>query len=362
MYRHLIPALALVGLSLGAAPLPAQSQGERTQRDQAQHQQRAYLGAQVEASPPDQQQQGVAIEALSPNGPADRAGLRNGDVITQVGSRTVEDYSDLSRALGHYEPGDRVRVHVERNGQERTFTVTLGDRRSARLPRADEEGRSGQGQYGREEGAAGQGRVLQRLGERIRDLEERFQEADRSGQERQGAYLGVQARQWRPEESGNQYGTTEEGVLVGDVDPNSPAAEAGLRRGDVITRIDGQEVSSPQELRQAVREAGAGRRVSIRVLRNGQPVQLRARLDVASAGSDQGRDLQRLQRRVEELEGRIREEARQSQAERGDNQSDEAREYRRLENRVQRLEDRIRERERESGQRDDRRQDNSQRD
>jgi predicted metalloprotease with PDZ domain len=360
MYRHLIPALALLGLSLGAAPLAAQSQ-PRTEGDQSQPQRRAYLGAEVEASPPDQQQQGVAVEAVSPNGPAARAGLRSGDVITQVGSRTVEDYSDLSRALGHYEPGDRVRVHVQRNGQERTFTVSLGDRRVARMPQADEDSRSGQGQYGRDEGTAGQGRVLQRLGERIRQLEERFQEADRSGQsgrERQGAYLGVQTRQATRDEGGNQYGNAEEGVLVGDVESDSPAAEAGIRRGDVITSVDGERVSSPQDLRQAVRQAGAGHRVTIRVLRNGQPLELRTRLERASSGGDQGRDLQQLERRVEELEGRIREEARQGQSDRGDNPTDQAREYRRLENRLQRLEERIQERQRENSRRDDNQREN----
>jgi hypothetical protein len=116
----------------------------------------------------------------------------------------------------------------------------------------------------------------------------------------------------------------------------------------VITSVDGKSVSSPQELRQTIRQARAGRRVAIRVLRNGQPMQVRARLENASAGSDQGRDLQQLERRVEELERRLREEGRQNQFDRGDNTNDQTREFRRLENRLQRLDDRIRDRERDN--------------
>jgi Do/DeqQ family serine protease len=68
------------------------------------------------------------------------------------------------------------------------------------------------------------------------------------------------------------------GVLVSDVVPNSPAERAGLQRGDVITKVNGQPVETPNELRNRIATAGPGAEVSITAWRKGQEQQIKAKL------------------------------------------------------------------------------------
>jgi S1-C subfamily serine protease len=70
---------------------------------------------------------GVVVGGVTPRGPADRAGLREGDRILEIGGTAVHDTDDVSSAVNARRPGDEVRVIVERDGQRRTLTVTLGE-------------------------------------------------------------------------------------------------------------------------------------------------------------------------------------------------------------------------------------------
>ncbi|GAA2443480.1 S1C family serine protease [Streptomyces macrosporus] len=71
---------------------------------------------------------GVAVVEVENGGAADDAGLRSGDVITELGGFAVPDTTALAEALASHEPGDRVDVVYRRGGEERTATVTLGER------------------------------------------------------------------------------------------------------------------------------------------------------------------------------------------------------------------------------------------
>lgn len=68
------------------------------------------------------------------------------------------------------------------------------------------------------------------------------------------------------------------GVLIGDVQPGSAAAKAGLKRGDVVLTVDGKSVPTTGKLRNAIALAGAGRDVALGLLRNGDAIQLVAKL------------------------------------------------------------------------------------
>jgi len=72
---------------------------------------------------------GYALSAVTPGGPAERAGLRAGDVIVQFGDSQIASLEDFAGALRKYEPGDRVGVVVLRAGQRREFQVTLDEPR-----------------------------------------------------------------------------------------------------------------------------------------------------------------------------------------------------------------------------------------
>jgi len=69
---------------------------------------------------------GVAVEEVVPNSPADRAGLRAGDVIRAFGERPVRATQELLEEIMKRQPGDRVNIKVWRNGKEITLSLTVG--------------------------------------------------------------------------------------------------------------------------------------------------------------------------------------------------------------------------------------------
>ena len=76
----------------------------------------------------DAAESGALVAEVEPGGPSDDAGLRNGDVVTALGSEEVRNSGDLLSALRRYRPGDVVEVTVVRNGNDRTFDMELGER------------------------------------------------------------------------------------------------------------------------------------------------------------------------------------------------------------------------------------------
>ncbi|MEV4923708.1 S1C family serine protease [Streptomyces roseoverticillatus] len=76
---------------------------------------------------PDFTPAGVEVVSVNQNGPADRAGLRAGDVITRVGKSDITTMQSLSEALAGLKPGDRTEVSYNRNGDTRATIVTLGE-------------------------------------------------------------------------------------------------------------------------------------------------------------------------------------------------------------------------------------------
>ena len=73
---------------------------------------------------------GAIVMEIEPDGPAARAGIQSGDVITAIGSAEVEDSEDLLGELRRYQPGDTVQLTVDRNGHVRRVAVNLGERGS----------------------------------------------------------------------------------------------------------------------------------------------------------------------------------------------------------------------------------------
>jgi putative serine protease PepD len=71
---------------------------------------------------------GVEVQEVTPGGPAQRAGLRSGDVVRSVDGSTVSEPDDITGALDGKQPGDSVTVEVERDGRSQQFDITLGTR------------------------------------------------------------------------------------------------------------------------------------------------------------------------------------------------------------------------------------------
>jgi putative serine protease PepD len=100
--------------------LPRLRRGERIVRP--------YLGVTTAPHP-----SGVSVQAVIPGGPAERAGLRTGDVIAAIDGQSVDGPEDVSDAVAARRPGDEIEVQVRRDGERRTITVEL-DKRPQRTP------------------------------------------------------------------------------------------------------------------------------------------------------------------------------------------------------------------------------------
>ena len=105
--------------------VPQLQQGKRIKRP--------YLGVETSAAPPGGPQ-GAEIQNLIPGGPAERAQLRTGDIITGIDGSDVNDPSDVAALISGKQPGDEVTIEVERNGLTEELTAKLGTRPNRRSP------------------------------------------------------------------------------------------------------------------------------------------------------------------------------------------------------------------------------------
>jgi putative serine protease PepD len=88
--------------------------------------QHAYMGVASGDAPSG----GAQVGSVVPNGPAAKAGIKQGDRIVSIAGETVDGSDDLSASVNSHQPGEKVPVVVERGGQRRTLTVTLGQQPS----------------------------------------------------------------------------------------------------------------------------------------------------------------------------------------------------------------------------------------
>jgi serine protease Do len=167
---------------------------------------------------------GVIIGAVTAGSAGERAGLKQGDVITAVNGTAVNDVNGLRNRIASTAPGTDVTLTVVREGREQQVRATLGEFTQT-AQRGDEQGGADSG------GASGAGESTGRLGISVQPL--------------------------TPELAGElELGAGAQGVLVAEVDPNGPAADAGLQRGDVIVQVNRQPVRSGAGLNEAIGRSG----------------------------------------------------------------------------------------------------------
>jgi S1-C subfamily serine protease len=166
---------------------------------------------------------GVLIGQVLEESPAEKAGLKSGDIVTGVGDAKVGTPTALRDAIAGMNAGDKVDVRYLRDGREEKVAVTLG-----RAP----EPRSFAG--------GGIDRAFRGM-DRVRDL----RVAGKHG------YLGVMSQDLDGE-LGEYFGAKEGGALVTEVMDDSPARKLGLRAGDVIVEVAGSPVEDSGDLRRIV--------------------------------------------------------------------------------------------------------------
>jgi C-terminal processing protease CtpA/Prc len=311
MLKHLVTATAAIVLALVGPAIRADNRDPQ----RAQRHMQGYLGVRVDtAARGSEKTEGVAIGDLLQDGPAAKAGLRKGDIITQVGRRVVEDFDDLSNAITRHQPGDTVTIHVRRDGKEQNFRVKLSERPSRWLSQAEEK-RDAPARSDRQGKGENQGRDVQQLERWLAELESQLQEQTRkrggqsgsSGSGQRSAYLGVQTQQWTPSAKQRRDLKTEGGVEIMEAAPGSPASDAGLMSGDVIAAVNGRGITTPDQLYQVVQRAGPGREITLDVLRGEEKKKFRA---VLSAGGEDILSLRRLARQIEQMEKQLAQKGR----------------------------------------------------
>jgi Do/DeqQ family serine protease len=163
---------------------------------------------------------GAIVTSVQTGGPAERAGLQRGDVIIAINKQPVVDNNTLRNLVAGMPPGSKVDVTALRNGHDQNFQVPLAELPDRQRPDSEEETSS--------TGPAGN---------------------EKYGMALQPFIPGTAQR----------YGLDpdDQGLLVGKVDPNGSAANAGIRQGDLIQEVNRQPVRSATDFSAAVQRSGA---------------------------------------------------------------------------------------------------------
>jgi serine protease Do len=167
---------------------------------------------------------GVTIASISPNGPAEAAGLKVGDTITAVDGKKIKSGDELVSDISARKPGTKAAISYVRNGKEDKATVTIADR----------------------EKLFGTG-----------DQEDEQASAEKPGDNK----LGVAVKALTPQLAEQLDVPANKGVLVQDVKPNSFAEDVGLQRGNIILEINRKPVNSEEDFRRVQAELKSGQDV-----------------------------------------------------------------------------------------------------
>ena len=238
---------------------------------------------------------GVLVNRVVSGSPADRAGIRKGDVITAVNGRSVESPDDLADVIRGQSAGSTASVRVvRRGGGSQTISVRLGNRSEAENGgRDDDEDWNGTPTPGTPAPDRPEIHVWKN-GKEVDPGDEDFKMPDMRGfrgfgdmsgmQFNMRPRLGVRLQKMNSDLGGYFGGTNGRGALVVEVVEDSPAERAGIKAGDVIIAVGSTNVDDPDDLIRAIaNEEGSA---SLTLVRRGTRRTIEAELGDRSRQSD----------------------------------------------------------------------------
>ncbi len=178
---------------------------------------------------------GALVAQVAPGSPAEAAGIEPGDVIIRFDGETIDTSADLPHVVGLLRPGAEVDAVIVRNGRRQTLAVEVGGLDADDDPRVASTGGDGD-----------------------------------------SARIGITAETAAPETL-ERWGISG-GVVVRSVIPDSPADEAGILVGDVLTLVGSTPVKDLDSLREALEAQQPGSSVPLRLIRRGAPLFIGLRL------------------------------------------------------------------------------------
>jgi serine protease Do len=198
------------------------------------HVARGWLGVEIQSITPEmasslgmREPKGAIIATVVPGGPAQKAGLRQGDIVVAVNGKQVEDSRDLSRRVAALTAGSNATFTVNRDGKVETISAKIAPRNEEKIASSGQQDGGMPGSFSSTGEAMG---------------------------------LGLAAVTPEARRTFNLDDSTQ-GVVITKVDPESDAADKGLQPGDVVVSIGNKAVRTPQDVQKGVAEAqGQGRK------------------------------------------------------------------------------------------------------
>jgi serine protease Do len=179
---------------------------------------RAWLGVQIQPVTAEiadslglKKAEGAIVAQPQPDSPASKAGIMAGDVITEIDGASIKDSRELARKVGMMAPDAKIKVTLVRKGEIKTVALTLGKMPNEKQAKAETSDDMSSGDSPR---------------------------------------LGLNLAPAK-----DVAGSGDQGVAVVGVDPNGPAAERGIKTGDVILEVAGKTVANTAEVRKALSDA-----------------------------------------------------------------------------------------------------------
>lgn len=210
---------------------------------------------------------GALIETVSPDGPAAKAGLKSGDIITKIGGTSISGQLDLRNAMLVHEAGKQVIIEFLRDGKSQQVNVKLQEfKMPQRTSPKIEEDIQDFGDLFRD----GKTFDLEDLRNRSRSrTEDRFKSESDVAPLREGKpRLGVSIENLNDENrKENNVPKEVKGVLISSVEPGSVAEKAGLKAGDIVEQFSTTSVNTVDELSGQIKKVKSGDKVRIRIRR-----------------------------------------------------------------------------------------------
>jgi serine protease Do len=260
-------AAALLTMGLGAAPLgpdPFEPQEANTQVFRVGPLSGSYLGVNLREIDSQRakelklrEEAGVEITRVEEDSPAARAGLKVGDVVLTYNGQRVEGMEEFSRLVRETPAGREVKLQITRDGNTQTIVAKLGSRKNMAFP-----------------GAIA---AMPRIEAPVAPVAPVMPDLPRTIMMWRTAALGIEAEALRGQMA--DFFGVKDGVLVRSVMKDTPAAKAGLKAGDIITKVGDTKVTTPNEVTSAIRAIHDKKSIPLTVIRDHHETTLTATID-----------------------------------------------------------------------------------